>query len=311
MAVTAKKSVKKTVSEDEAGIARTAPTEAIDTPTDMSVINNTPTMPVKDEIIDIDSGSVAGMTNDEGKEEKKDTIEPPKPFVVPPSASAPIIMQRPYGNMRPSFQPRYASLRPAYHRPMVAQEPVITEEISGILDMLSVDGRGILRQGFRPGENDVLIAAVMSRQAKLRAGDVVTGLARRPKETEPYWTMVQITKVNGEEVAKMAERPKFDKGTPIYPFEKLKLETGKEILSTRLIDLVAPIGRGQRGLIVSPPKAGKTTIIKEIASGIATNYPEIHIMAVLVGERPEEVTDISRHIMAITKGSSMPGETAA
>src|SRR3989339_1779563 len=123
--------------------------------------------------------------------------------------------------------------------------------------------------------------------------------------------MVQITKVNGEEPSKMFDRFRFEKGTPIYAFEKLKLETGKEILSTRLIDLCAPIGRGQRGLIVSPPKAGKTTIIKEIASGIATNYPEIHLMAVLVGERPEEVTDISRHILAVTKDSAMPGETAA
>lgn len=256
-----------------------------------------------------------GRGNDKSEnvvvEEKKETVaEAPKPFVVPPSQVQPVL--RPYSNMRPSFQPRYTSLRPAYQpRQMIVQEPVITEEVSGILDMLSVDGRGILRQGFRPGENDVQIAAVMSRQAKLRAGDVVTGLARRPKETEPYWTMVQITKVNGEEPEKSFDRPRFDKGTPIYPFEKLKLETGKEILSTRLIDLVAPIGRGQRGLIVSPPKAGKTTVIKEIASGIATNYPEIHIMAVLVGERPEEVTDISRHIMAITKGSAMPGETAA
>ena len=199
-------------------------------------------------------------------------VSVPKPFVVPPSQA-----------FRPIFQPRFGT-RPAYVR--TPQEPVITEEVTGILEMTSVDGRGILRQGFRPGENDVLIPSMVSRLAKLRAGDVVTGLARRPKETEPYWTMVQVTKVNGEEPAKMFDRFKFEKGIPIYPYEKLKLETGKEILSTRLIDLCAPIGRGQRGIIVSPPKAGKTTIIKEIASGIATNYPEIHIMAVLVGERP-------------------------
>ena len=114
-------------------------------------------------------------------------------------------------------------------------------------------------------ENDVFITSQMARNAKLRAGDVVIGLARRPKENEPYWNMVQITKINGVDANTITERPRFEKGVPIYPFEKLKLETGKEILSTRLIDLCAPIGRGQRGIIVSPPKAGKTTVIKEIA----------------------------------------------
>ncbi len=236
-----------------------------------------------------------------------------KPYVVPPSPNASVqpvrSFVRPVLAARVPFQPRFGPARPVYQRP--APEPVITEEVSGILEMQGADGRGVLRQGFRPGENDVLIPSMVSRLSKLRAGDVVTGLARRPKETEPYWTMIQVTKVNGEEPAKMFDRFKFDKGTPIYPFEKLKLETGKEILSTRLIDLCAPIGRGQRGLIVSPPKAGKTTVIKEIASGIASNYPEIHLMAVLVGERPEEVTDISRHILAVTKDSAMPGETAA
>jgi len=236
-----------------------------------------------------------------------------KPYVVPPSPNTqtqPIrSFVRPPLAPRVPFQPRYGAIRPAYQR--VAQEPVITEEVTGILEMTGTDGRGILRHGFRSGEDDILIPSMVSRLSKLRSGDVVTGLARRPKETEPYWTMIQITKVNGEEPAKMFDRFRFEKGTPIYPFEKLKLETGKEILSTRLIDLCAPIGRGQRGLIVSPPKAGKTTVIKEIASGIASNYPEIHLMAVLVGERPEEVTDISRHILAVTKDSAMPGETAA
>ncbi|EKD53508.1 MAG: hypothetical protein ACD_61C00025G0001, partial [uncultured bacterium] len=180
-----------------------------------------------------------------------------------------------------------------------------------IVDVFGSDGRAMARAEYRPGENDVFITSQMARASKLRPGDVVVGLARRPKENEPYWNMVQITKINGVDAATITERLRFEKGIPIYPYEKLKLETGKETLSTRLIDLCAPIGRGQRGLIVSPPKAGKTTIIKEIASGIAANYPEIHIIAVLVGERPEEVTDISRHIKAITKDSDMLGETAA
>lgn len=242
----------------------------------------------------------------EVKEEVKEEIK-----AEPRPAQPPLVMTRPYTNMRPSFPPRYAPRPNFQNRPMVPSEPVVTEEVTGIFDVTGNDGRGVLRQGFRAGENDVLIPSMMAKQARLRHGDMVTGMARKPKENEPYWTMMQITKIHGQEPNKTFDRPRFEKGTPIYPFEKLKLETGKEILSTRMIDLVAPVGRGQRGLIVSPPKAGKTTVIKEIASGIATNYPDVHIMAVLVGERPEEVTDISRHILAITKGSAMPGETAA
>jgi transcription termination factor Rho len=251
-------------------------------------------------------------------EVKAETPEPivpkaPERFVVPPSAN-PQSVRPMQNNMRPAFQPRYNSFNnnaQRFSRPIIASEPIVTEEITGIFDQTGTDGRGIVRASFRPGETDAVLQSMQARQVKLRPGDMVTGLARRPKENEPYWTMMQITKVNGEEPSKMFDRPRFEKGVPIYPFEKIKLETAKETLSTRLIDMVAPVGRGQRGLIVSPPKAGKTTVIKEIASGIATNYPEVHLMAVLVGERPEEVTDISRHILAITKNSEMPGETAA
>lgn len=240
-----------------------------------------------------------------------ETVVASKPYVVPPSQTAAPVRPfvRPVVTPRVPYQPRFGAVHAPYVR--AVPEPVVTEEVSGVLEMTGTDGRGILRHGFRPGEDDVLVPSMVSRLAKLRAGDVVTGQARKPKDNEPYWTMMSVSKVNGEEPAKMFDRFRFEKGTPIYPFEKLKLETGKEILSTRLVDLCAPIGRGQRGLIVSPPKAGKTTIIKEIASGIATNYPEIHLMAVLVGERPEEVTDISRHILAVTKESKRPGETAA
>lgn len=225
---------------------------------------------------------------------------------VPGNQLPPQYQGRPY--VRPQYQQR-PMMRPSFVR--TPQEPVITEEVTGIVDVFGSDGRAMARAEYRPGENDVFITSQMVRASKLRPGDVVVGLARRPKENEPYWNMVQITKINGVDAATITERLRFEKGIPIYPYEKLKLETGKETLSTRLIDLCAPIGRGQRGLIVSPPKAGKTTIIKEIASGIAANYPEIHIIAVLVGERPEEVTDISRHIKAITKDSDMLGETAA
>jgi len=228
----------------------------------------------------------------------------------------PLRQMRPIMN-RPMIRPTTAG-RPI-NRPMYAQrpsirpinEPVITEEVSGIVDVVGTDGRAIARPEFKASENDIFINSAMSRSLRLRSGDVVSGLAKRPRENEQYWGMIQITKINGLEASQAVTRSRFEKGTPIYPFEKIKLESGKEILSTRLIDLVAPIGKGQRGLIVSPPKAGKTTVLKEISSGIAANYPEVHIMAVLVGERPEEVTDISRHISAITKDSEMPGETAA
>lgn len=196
-------------------------------------------------------------------------------------------------------------------RPMPVMEPVVTEEVYGVLEITGADGRGFIRPEFKPGENDIFVPSQMVRQLRLRPGDMITGVARKPRENEAYWGMMQISKVNGEEPAKMMNRPKFERATPIYPFEKIKLETGKEPFATRLIDLVAPIGRGQRGLIVSPPKAGKTTVIKELALGIATNYPDIHLMAVLVGERPEEVTDIARHLVSITKKSKLPGETIA
>ena len=239
-------------------------------------------------------------------EEPKETVSKAVEKQVQP---APLIM-------RTSFPPRYNNYnnhnnQRGYRRPMLPTEPVVTEEMTGIFDQTHNDGRGMIRAGFRHSELDVLVTSMMVRQLRLRAGDMVTGQARKARDNEQYGAMMQITKVNGEEPNKMFDRPRFEKGVPIYPFEKIKLETGKETLSTRLVDMVAPVGRGQRGLIVSPPKAGKTTVIKEIASGIASNYPEIHLMAVLVGERPEEVTDISRHILAITKNSETPGETAA
>lgn len=205
--------------------------------------------------------------------------------------------------------------RPAHILPEVLAGRPATEmpigDFGGILEIAGADGHGVVRPEFRPSDNDVYMMSSVVRANGLRPGDYVTGKARKPRENERYWGFVGIETVNGVTAAELVGRPKFERGTPIYPYQKLKLETGKEVLSTRLIDLVAPIGRGQRGLIVSPPKAGKTTVIKEIASGIAANYPEIHIMAVLVGERPEEVTDIARHIATITKKSKMPGEVAA
>jgi len=170
-----------------------------------------------------------------------------------------------------------------------------TEEKSGMLE-ITPENHGILRAEFVPSNNDVYISASQIRRFNLRAGDMVTGQSRKPKENERYWGLLKVEKVNGKKYEDGSRRPNFDKLIPIFPNEKLKLETDKSQLATRVIDLVAPVGMGQRGLIVSPPKAGKTTILKNIAQGIAENNPKVHLMAVLVGERPEEVTDIKRHV---------------
>ncbi len=183
------------------------------------------------------------------------------------------------------------------------------ESVEGVLDT-SRNGHGVIRVTFAGGEMDAYISSSQMRRFNLRAGDLIKGPARRPKENERYWGLLQIDEVNGtsaEEFRKL-NRPKFQQLTPVYPDSKIQLETGREPLSLRIIDMVAPIGKGQRSLIVSPPMAGKTTLLKNIATGIAKNSPDVHLMAVLVGERPEEVTDIRRHIESITGGK---GEVAA
>lgn len=181
--------------------------------------------------------------------------------------------------------------------------------ISGILDN-SKDGHGVLRPEFSESESDAYIASSQIRRLKLRPGDLITGPARQPKDNERYWGLLRVDTVNGRPVEdyRQLNRKNFLSLTPVFPDKHIKLEIGVEPLSLRLIDLIAPIGKGQRSLIVSPPKAGKTTILKDIALGVAKNNPDIHLMAVLVGERPEEVTDIHRHIKRITDGK---GEVAA
>lgn len=189
-----------------------------------------------------------------------------------------------------------------------------TDYVEGILD-IATEGSGLLRPEFAPSDHDIYISASQIRRFNLRLGDLIGGQARRPKENERYWGLLKVEKVNESPVEAVLERPKFDDLLAIYPDEQIKLSTGKEPLSTRVIDLVAPIGFGQRGLIVSPPKAGKTYLIKDMISGIAENYvkdksadKKVHLMAVLIGERPEEVTDILRHMKNVTEGR---GEVAA
>jgi len=176
-----------------------------------------------------------------------------------------------------------------------------TETVAGVLDLSSM-GHGYLRPEGMPSNRDIYISSSQIRRFQLRPGDVVGGQARKPKENERYWGLLKVETINGEPVDKVVDRPWFDRLTPIFPNQHLVLETERDIISTRLMDLVSPIGKGQRGLIVSPPKAGKTWLIKDIAAAVAKNYPEIHLMAVLIGERPEEVTDINHHIKEKTSG---------
>ncbi len=176
-----------------------------------------------------------------------------------------------------------------------------TETVDGILETLP-DYGFLRREGFRPGLKDVYISLSQIRKFELRIGDKITGLARAPKENEKYWGLLRVEKVNDNEPEKSICRRFFEDLTPVFPDEQIVLETKKDILSTRLIDLVSPIGRGQRGSIVSPPYAGKTWLLKDIANGITSNYKDISLMVVLIGERPEEVTDIRR---------SVKGEVAA
>ncbi len=170
-----------------------------------------------------------------------------------------------------------------------------TEGVAGILD-IQREGHGFLRPRFRPSDKDIYISSSQIRRFWLRPGDFVKGVGRPPKDNERYYGLLKIEEVNGKTPEVSTKRPYFEDLTPIYPDQQMTLSTKKLPLSTRIIDLVAPIGFGQRGMIVSPPKAGKTTILKDIAHGISENFPKAHLMAVLIGERPEEVTDISRNV---------------
>ncbi|RME49098.1 MAG: transcription termination factor Rho [Chloroflexi bacterium] len=168
----------------------------------------------------------------------------------------------------------------------------------GVLEIIQ-DGIGFLRSDhLLPGPDDVYVSQSQIRRFGLRTGDMVIGQVRPPKETEKYYGLLRVEAVNGLDPEQAKRRPHFENLTPIFPNELLNLETTPHIWATRLINLLAPIGRGQRGLIVSPPKAGKTTILKQIANGITANYDDVHMMVVLIGERPEEVTDMDRSVEA-------------
>jgi transcription termination factor Rho len=166
----------------------------------------------------------------------------------------------------------------------------------GVLDIIE-DGFGFLRgERYLPGSDDIYVSQSQIRRFGLRTGDKISGQIRPPKDNEKFHSLLRVEAVNGVDPEVARRRPNFDSLTPIFPLELIDLETQPHVISTRLLNLVAPIGRGQRGLIVSPPKAGKTLILKAIANGITTNYEDIHLMVCLIGERPEEVTDMKRSV---------------
>lgn len=168
----------------------------------------------------------------------------------------------------------------------------------GILEVVD-DGMGFLRADkYLPGPNDIYVSQSQIKRFNLRTGDMVIGQVRAPKDSEKYYGLLRVDAVNGLNPEESKRRANFEDLTPIFPLERFNLETNPRVLSTRMLNLIAPIGKGQRGLIVSPPKAGKTSVLKDIANAISHNYPDVHLMIALIGERPEEVTDMDRSVDA-------------
>ena len=167
----------------------------------------------------------------------------------------------------------------------------------GVLEIMP-EGIGFLRANYAVGPDDVYVSQAQLRRYDLRNGDLVMGVVRPPRESERHYGLLKVETVNGINPEEARNRPNFENLTPIFPEKRFDLETDPHILSARLINLIAPIGRGQRGMIVSPPKAGKTTILKQLANSISTKNPEVHLIMALIGERPEEVTDMDRSVEA-------------
>lgn len=167
----------------------------------------------------------------------------------------------------------------------------------GVLEILQ-EGIGFLRTNYQIGPEDVYVSQAQLRRYELRSGDLVIGVVRPPRESERHYGLLKVESINGMTPEEARDRPVFERLTPIFPDKRFDLETDRNILSTRLINLIAPIGRGQRGMIVSPPKAGKTTILKQIANAITVKNPDVHLIIALIGERPEEVTDMDRSVDA-------------
>ncbi len=180
----------------------------------------------------------------------------------------------------------------------------------GVLEIMN-EGIGFLRTNYQIGPDDVYVSQAQLRRYELRGGDLVIGNVRPPRETERHYGLLKVESVNGLTPEEAAQRPNFENLTPIFPEKRFDLETDRTILSSRLINLIAPIGRGQRGMIVSPPKAGKTTILKQLANSISEKHPEVHLIIALIGERPEEVTDMDRSVDAEVVASTFDEPVSA
>jgi transcription termination factor Rho len=167
----------------------------------------------------------------------------------------------------------------------------------GILEIMN-EGIGFLRNNYRASSEDIYVSQAQLRRYELRSGDMVIGHVRPPRESERHYGLLKVESINGLTPDEARRRPRFERLTPIFPDQRFNLEYDPKVMSTRLINLIAPIGRGQRGMIVSPPKAGKTTILKEIANAISANHPDVRQIMSLIGERPEEVTDMDRSVDA-------------
>ena len=171
-------------------------------------------------------------------------------------------------------------------------------EVEGILEIQEENNFGFLRfSNFLTSEKDIYVSPTQIRRFNLKTGDKIRCITRLPKEGERFGALLYVLTVNGDEPGRAIRRPDFDNLTPVFPYERLRLEDGSRDLSMRLIDIVAPIGKGQRGLIVAPPKAGKTVLLKKVANAIERNYPEVELIVLLVDERPEEVTDMKRSLI--------------
>jgi transcription termination factor Rho len=202
------------------------------------------------------------------------------------------------GRRRPSREERRRQREERRQREVEMREEEIASAptATGLLDILP-EGYGFLRtSGFLPGQQDIYVSLSQVRRFMLRKGDTVTGKVRQPKDNEKYFALLQIDTVNELDPETAKARPNFEKLTPLFPHERFRLETGPTDVTGRIIDMVAPIGKGQRGMVVSPPKAGKTTVLKNIANGIISSSPETHVIILLVDERPEEVTDWQRTV---------------
>lgn len=195
----------------------------------------------------------------------------------------------------------YSSLKKAELIQHILQSQAVQQGnlfVSGVLEIMN-EGYGFLRQdSFLRGANDIYVSNSQVRRFNLRNGDHICGEARAPKNSEKYYGLLRVESVDGLDPEVVRQRTNFGSLTPTFPDKLLNLETTQDELCTRLINMVAPIGRGQRGLIVSPPKAGKTVLLKKIANAISTNYSDVHLMICLIGERPEEVTDMKRSVEA-------------